>query len=240
MPFGLIGNVVGNILGRKREEKANERNIQFWNMQNEYNSPKKQKERLLEAGLNPNLIYGTSPTSAVGNAGAIAPAKAAKYTDPLTSMMQFADTTQKKVQTSNLRTQNTVLLQEAALKGAQTAKTLEEGKKTKVEAELARELKQTSLDAAKENLRLMEEKTLGEDLNNQFKNDTIRNRVLEVHYRAQNAKETLRGEKLLNELRTLDKDLKKLGIERNDPWYFRILGRHLGKEVDKTIKDLKH
>lgn len=33
--------------------------IQNWKMQNEYNSPKNQMARFAEAGLNPNLIYGS-------------------------------------------------------------------------------------------------------------------------------------------------------------------------------------
>ena len=36
-------------------------------------------QRLEEAGLNPNLIYGSSPGSATGNAGAVAPGKAQDY-----------------------------------------------------------------------------------------------------------------------------------------------------------------
>lgn len=35
-----------------------DRNEGFWNLQNEYNTPKKQMQRYIDAGLNPNLIYG--------------------------------------------------------------------------------------------------------------------------------------------------------------------------------------
>lgn len=34
-------------------------NLDFWNMQNSYNSPEQQMQRLNAAGLNPNLVYGT-------------------------------------------------------------------------------------------------------------------------------------------------------------------------------------
>lgn len=37
----------------------NQYNIDMWNMNNEYNSPKNQLQRLIDAGLNPNLAYGT-------------------------------------------------------------------------------------------------------------------------------------------------------------------------------------
>lgn len=38
-------------------------NINLWNMQNEYNTPKNQMLRFKEAGLNPNLIYGQTNTA---------------------------------------------------------------------------------------------------------------------------------------------------------------------------------
>ena len=43
-------------------------NINFWKMQNEYNSPQAQMQRFEQAGLNRNLIYGQGNS---GNAGSI-------------------------------------------------------------------------------------------------------------------------------------------------------------------------
>lgn len=48
---------------QKMYEKQKQDSIQFWNMQNEYNSPEAQMRRFKQAGLNPNLIYGQSNTS---------------------------------------------------------------------------------------------------------------------------------------------------------------------------------
>lgn len=45
-----------------------DRNVGFWNLQNEYNTPKKQMQRYIDAGLNPNLIYGQINN---GNASAV-------------------------------------------------------------------------------------------------------------------------------------------------------------------------
>lgn len=39
--------------------RAKQDEIDFWNMQNSYNSPQAQIARLQEAGLNPNLVYGS-------------------------------------------------------------------------------------------------------------------------------------------------------------------------------------
>lgn len=41
------------------------KNVEMWNLQNQYNSPQAQMQRLKEAGLNPHLMYGKGT---VGNA----------------------------------------------------------------------------------------------------------------------------------------------------------------------------
>lgn len=51
---------------------SNRQNQKNWEKQNEYNSPSAQMQRYRQAGLNPNLIYGSGQSSA-GQAGAIAP-----------------------------------------------------------------------------------------------------------------------------------------------------------------------
>lgn len=47
-----------NAANMKMAEYQNQKNIEFWQMNNEYNTPQMQKMRLEEAGLNPNLVYG--------------------------------------------------------------------------------------------------------------------------------------------------------------------------------------
>lgn len=51
--------------------EASERDKQLWYEQQAYNSPSEQMKRLSEAGLNPNLIYGSG--SATGNVASSAP-----------------------------------------------------------------------------------------------------------------------------------------------------------------------
>jgi len=65
----LIGNAVGNATtnsaNRKLAEYSYQKDLEQWNRANEYNSPVKQMERLSQAGLNPNLVYGGG--SSTGN-----------------------------------------------------------------------------------------------------------------------------------------------------------------------------
>ena len=79
---GAVGNilsgVVGNIFNQKyaRRQRDYEREMyqktvdnaeRFWNMENQYNSPVMQMQRLKEAGLNPNLVYGNGADAQGGN-----------------------------------------------------------------------------------------------------------------------------------------------------------------------------
>lgn len=67
--FNPIMQGVQNRKQRKWEEKMAQRQrdwaIEDWNRSNQYNSPSSQMQRLKDAGLNPNLVYGNGT---VGNA----------------------------------------------------------------------------------------------------------------------------------------------------------------------------
>ena len=75
--FSLGSDLLSNRGAKQRQDLANQQNIKFWEMQNAYNTPKAQMGRLSDAGLNPNLIYGSNANT--GTAGAIAPSKASPY-----------------------------------------------------------------------------------------------------------------------------------------------------------------
>lgn len=71
---GLIGGLIGlgnTALQHKYNKEMSDyqysQDLSMWNMQNEYNSPTAQRERLEAAGLNPALLYGNGGGS-TGNA----------------------------------------------------------------------------------------------------------------------------------------------------------------------------
>ena len=92
---GLVGSLASSILGnrgaRRRQQQADRQNIKFWEMQNAYNTPKAQMGRLKDAGLNPNLIYGSGSAN-TGIAGSVSPSKASPYNvqNPVPSAVQTA------------------------------------------------------------------------------------------------------------------------------------------------------
>ena len=99
--------------GRRQYEQTREQDRRkydqaMWDKVNKYNHPLSQMQRLQDAGLNPNLIYGSSPGSAVGNAQSIATGKQLQGQAPQYSidnpMTPFMDTKVKQAQSNNLNT----------------------------------------------------------------------------------------------------------------------------------------
>lgn len=78
---------------REMFDKQVENNIKMWNMQNQYDLPKNQIERLRQAGINPDLYYGggsvpatspISPASSSSSSSGYQPYNFGQY-DPLTT-----------------------------------------------------------------------------------------------------------------------------------------------------------
>ena len=66
--LGSLGSSkLSNTSNKSMLNRQFENDVKMWNMQNEYNTPKNQMQRYQDAGLNPNLIYGSGSASS-GNA----------------------------------------------------------------------------------------------------------------------------------------------------------------------------
>lgn len=220
-----------------------------WNMMNEYNSPAAQMARFQEAGLNPNLIYGhTNEGAVVRSANVDAWRPQAVQFDPSEAVMGYANVTSKAAQTDNVKAATDVARQDAALKAVDITAKLIGIDRSKVGIERdkfnlsqAQKLADVSLESAAENLR----KTKAEvgmliDSNERAaasNAQSLQKGVEEIlNLREQRAKtreeaESVRAQRrnIYQEydLKQLDYDLKKLGIQPNDNIFFRIIGRLL-------------
>lgn len=92
-----------------------------WAMQNSYNHPSSQMARLREAGLNPNMVYGSG--SVVANSQSQPRSSDTKSWSPQVPQVNipealgaFQDFRLRQAQVDNLRVQNDILLQEVQLK----------------------------------------------------------------------------------------------------------------------------
>lgn len=237
-------NRKSRIFAKSMYDRQYKDSLAFWNMQNEYNTPEAQMQRFKNAGLNPNLIYGQGNS---GNAGSLSPPSVNQPSfNPAdwSSVSRLGSSVlagyyaleRGQAEVDKLRSANTVDLENAALiqakrigQGVQNARGI-------IDYNLEKELYQTNLDARKENLRQMKAET-------QFKLDENERRAA---MNAANLRESL--VKVLNmrlegkrlgaaisnlwkdaELKQLDIELRRQGINPNHPMYAQILGRLLNK-----------
>ncbi len=130
-------NLLTNQGNKKAQERARAHDINMWDKTNAYNDPKSQMERLRNAGLNPNMVYGGSSGQTAGEASSLPAAKAPDYQmDIGAPAMDYVTMKNTEAQTENVRSQqglndaNTILtnakveteLQEKKLKGVLTSK----------------------------------------------------------------------------------------------------------------------
>lgn len=116
----FLNGYINYYYANKLADKQNQRQIDFWNMQNAYNTPKAQMERYAEAGLNPNLIYSQGNT-----AGPIGQAAVGSFNMPNTGVRtHFFDAVQAlsaKYAIENMKEQNLNLRAQNALIDSQTS-----------------------------------------------------------------------------------------------------------------------
>lgn len=126
----FLGSIVDGIFSSRQAKKQREyntqqtdlayqRDVDMWNQQNAYNSPKAQMERFQEAGLNPHLIYGQGTP---GNAQNVPKANVPDMPVPKWSpkipdvIGTYFDLRQKKGITDGIQAQNKILQREADIK----------------------------------------------------------------------------------------------------------------------------
>lgn len=222
-------------------------NIDFWNMNNEYNDPSAQMQRYRDAGLNPNLIYGTGSASA-GNAGAIKSPDVQRYQHAAPDFGGFAnvgrslihdiaDLDIKNAQADNVKADTTNKIKQGVLLGVQTQKQKYDYKFEKKLEDVNSDIRRQTLLDARAKTKFTLDKNEREAAMNAQNLQRGLEEILLIQLRQSNTaaerqkiKAEIQGIKRSNELKQLEIDLKKMGIEKGDPWYFRVLAR-LGKSV---------
>lgn len=231
-------------------DKQREWALADWNMQNEYNSPRAQMQRLQEAGLNPNLVYGQGVQGASGNSGSVRSSDGGQWKGETPNFSGLQDSIfaginmeQRRAQLDLLEKQATVQIQTAALQAAKTGETLAKTAKTQFEVQMANTLKNTSLQTAEENLRKLQ-------IGNKFQLDEnerrealtagnlaqaaervllMRAQTANTQEQRQLIREQIRSIRLDGDLKQLDKELREQGIYPNSPWWLKLVEGYLEK-----------
>jgi len=245
--MNFAGTQVTNAQNRKfsREMYQLQRKdaLEFWGMQNAYNAPAAQMQRYRDAGLNPNLIYGQSNLGGNVQVPDVTPVnfREPKFQGSKMDSLMFADLRIKNAQANNLETQTQVIREDAILRKFQALSTeqnynLEKDlysvnadarraglRKTQVETDvlLDRNAREAVLNAT--NVAEAAERML--NLSEQRKNyaqDRFKSTVDVLRTREEIANLNRAGV-----LQQMDIELRKLGVNPNDPMWSRIVGRFL-------------
>ena len=142
----------------QENEKAYQRNLKMWNLQNEYNSPTQQMARLRSAGLNPNLVYGSGVT---GNSAGSTPqyqpadikrAELSPYrgwnqglTDAISNFLAFRS---NRAQVENMEAQNSLIRQQTATEATRQANIAASTARSEFDLSQANRLKDVSVSMA--------------------------------------------------------------------------------------------
>ena len=143
---------------QQENEKAYQRSLNMWNLQNEYNSPTQQMARIRAAGLNPNLVYGNGVT---GNSSGSTPQyEPAKFNAPTMqayrgwnlgisdAISQFLAYRTVKAQVDNMEAQNSLVRQQTATEATKQANIAASTSRSEFDLNMAKELKDVSVSSA--------------------------------------------------------------------------------------------
>jgi len=124
----LATNAANLFISGQQYKRQRKDALEFWHMQNTYNSPQEQMKRFAAAGLNPNLIYGRGES---GNSGPVEIPEAsppqwrsAEFqgnagSTTMANMLMQADLKIKNAQANNLQAQGDLIRQDILLRGKQ-------------------------------------------------------------------------------------------------------------------------
>lgn len=198
----ILGSIIGNIGRKKREEEARA-----------YNHPAAQMARLQEAGLNPNLIYGSSPAGAAGSG------QAPDYEMKIGSQDILNTQTLKQItaQTQNIKAQTNLADMNAAAVGARIPG-LEADSKVAAETVLDR------IGQAKAQRELLDANVRSALVEAGIKTATQQEQISRLVTESQLSNENLKGKALQNAYDQMRNQLMELGISPNDRVWIKALG----------------
>lgn len=240
--FGGISTAIQNKRNREFQldmyEKQKKDNLDFWQMQNEYNSPIMQIQRYKEAGLNPALLFGGSP----GQATQIAPPAKPQYSpnevkfDPMAVLQTYLSTKRASAEIENMQKQGALI--EAQTKALDVKSRKDEADITlktwniekdktllpyqieqiksntdKAINDVLYKQKYYSIDSQRWELQRKQGELTLTKMASEIANVDLKNRLLE---------QTVIGEKYRNAVARFEAELAKNGFTSKDPVYVRM------------------
>lgn len=247
----LGGGILDNVFRRKGQKDANKENrrlakdqrnfsIDMWNRENAYNDPAAQMARLKNAGLNPNLIYGSGAAGAAGNAGDVKGYDRAEAKNVNEGFNVFSNLYQFQnlaAQTDNLKAQADVNKQMAVKAAYDTLNVATDIRKKDFDYGVAEELRDTNVQAARANAdqALAEARRSAADAN--VAEYTQDSRIVEAQAKVDKLGQEIKNlvsskqavdldvikRKLENRMKEIELEMNERGVRSSDNIIFRMM-----------------
>ena len=259
----LLGAGINALSTSKQNQKQREWNEKMygiqradaladWQRQNEYNSPLQQMQRLKEAGLNPNLVYGKGADAMAQGPIRSTHVKSWNPTAPQVNLAPVAETLGryydyklKEAQTNNVqqltqnaKTKNDLDVLEKTLK-------LQSIDKGKIDLSFYNDIKSSSLESLKANIQNTNARTTSTldanaraEMMQQPNLDLALNRIKLLKTTDALTRENIQLAQDKHLINDFEIQLNKMGFTRGDEVYFRLIDKFI-KDPEKTMKDLK-
>lgn len=231
--FGYIGQKRQNKHNLQLAKDARQHDVNMWNMQNQYNTPSMQMQRLTEAGLNPHLMYGQGNT---GNASTPQKAPVPEVQNELSSLSQmslapvlsmYQDWRVKNAQIENLNANADATRQNAALTALR---------------QLTQKYTNTRLAIQQPWINLQEKNKTNigtyraqqENTRARYLYDTLPEMTKQVMLRNNLLEQQTRSHQLENQF---NQELKPYGIRSTDPLLMRLIMHVMPKNTLKNLSN---
>lgn len=244
--ISAAGSVAGSLLGASAQDRANAQNLEIakmqnawnleqWNRENQYNRPTEQMQRLSEAGLNPNLVYGNGATTQAAASPRAAGAKMEAFKDYNFGLQDATSTYLNSLNTEkNLelaQSQKAALDAQTLHESVKQTETLSRKNLNDFQLGLAKQTEQYSVEAAKLNAERTRTEIQRSITDNAIKEYELR--ILQPlqgkvsEQQLQNLK--AQGEMLIyqGQYEQIKTALAKQGINMNDPIWVRQIDKFL-------------
>lgn len=215
-----------HVLNEQSAQSAFDRSMQFWNQQNEYNSPSAMMRRYKDAGLNENLIYGNSS----GNTAGGLPSAPQASTGGATSASGMSVGNIGNLVASMLSARNQ--LKQGKLIDAQARES--DARASSYSASAAESLERSlgySIRRDRDSFELGLRRQMRDDL---LQNQVLLNKRLQSGSALDTATASLR--RIDANMRSLEYKDYQAGIRPGDPWYIRSGLHGLRQILDRLDK----
>lgn len=231
---------------REMWDKQGVRELEYWNMQNAYNDPSAQMQRLKDAGLNPNLVYGdggATPTAAPLTA------KQANSVDFKVPNMDISGVVQsalaaQQTQANIARTNAETRSIDARTAGQEFQNTLNE--EIGLKSMMDRYTTESEILATQQTKQLAEWEAFNagafagkatDDRNSPIAK-AIAAGYAKTQVELENAKKLGDIRRYESTIKAFEANLTKQGYSPNSPWYVKILGDLISKTLGTNPAEL--